>query len=93
MTASSDEFGGFLKKRSRLEMDKAEAATEEPVDRKRKKVDDTNDYWASFDLSQCVKRKSRIEIDKENAMKQLMAEQEAKLRTQVSKNAAFVLKY
>ena len=68
---------------------------------KRKKIDDTNDYWSSFGkenidfLSSLVKKKSRLEIEKENAIKARIKEQEdqAKNRQSLQAKKSLVLQF
>ena len=46
---------------------------------KRRKIEKANDYWKQFDNGDwgaVVKKKSKLEIEKENAMKARIKEQE-----------------
>ena len=78
-----------------------EAASEAPS--KRKRIDDTKQYWSQFTtnkenadfFSTIVKKKSRLEQEKEQAIKAKIEEQEAIAKNRDSLNARkqIVLKF
>ena len=62
---------------------------------KRRKVEEANKYWEQFGngdiFGQVVKKKSRLEVEKENALKAKMQETEKTLKTEGSKKKGLVL--
>ena len=63
--------------------------------RKRRKVEEANDYWKQFEngdfFGQVVKKKSKLEQDKENALKARLKELETALKLDASKKKGIVL--
>ena len=96
--SSADFWSSTVKKRSRLEIEKAESLPE-PAPTKRKKVDDTTDYWSKFGsedfFAGLLKKKSRLELEKENAVKARIKEQEeqAKDRDSIQARKSVVLAF
>ena len=63
---------------------------------KKRKIEQANDYWNQFGnggdiFGQIVKKKSRLEVEKENAMKAKIQETEKTLKRDGSKKKGLVL--
>lgn len=62
---------------------------------KRRKIEQANDYWKQFGngdiFGQVVKKKSKLEQEKENAQKARIKESEKELKTEGSKKKGIVL--